>query len=47
MLPISKSYIILKYWHKDSYFMMIIGNFAIKIAKMGCISAKSKLSASD
>jgi len=27
--------------------MMIIGNFAIKIAKMGCISAKSKLSASD
>jgi len=39
--------IILKSWHKDSDFTLIIGNFATKVAKMGCISAKSKLSAFD
>ena len=31
----------------DRDFTLIIGNFATKVAKMGCISAKSKLSAFD
>ena len=39
-----KILIILKTDGKDSEITLIIGNFATKVAKMGCISAKSKLS---